>query len=277
VFLSGSGTKISSGSGAISITGTGQGTGFNNYGIIQRDSAQVSTTTGNITYTGTGAGTDDAIRTKFGSNIIGDNTSGKITLTSTNNGITLNNVTVKTTNNITINSPGNVTQNNIGGLFADGLELKGTGAYTLTNPNNNIAKLAATGTGNIKYTDTNGFVVGTVNTTNGITAPGKDVTLTAGGAVTQTQAITASGLELLGGGSYDLTDTNNNISTLAANTSNDIKYTDANGFVVGTVGSTNGVNVGANNLTLEAISGTVVVRTCITTLTCEFDVSTIGF
>ncbi|WAS03919.1 CHAT domain-containing protein [Gloeomargaritales cyanobacterium VI4D9] len=252
--MSGSGTKISSDSGAISITGTGQGTGFNNYGIIQQSSAQVSTTSGKITYTGMGAGTDDAIRTEFGSNIIGDNTSGKITLTSTNNGITLDNVTVKTTNNITINSPGNVIQNNTGGLFADGLELQGTGAYTLTNPNNDIAKLAANGTGNIKYTDVNGFAIGTVNTTNGVNVGANNLTLKAGGAVTQSEAITASGLELLGSGSYDLDNTSNNISTLAANTNN-IKYTDTDGFAIGTV-NTVGIDTNNNNLTLKSNSTT---------------------
>jgi hypothetical protein len=238
VFLSGSGTKISSGSGAISITGTGQGTGFNNYGIIQQDSAQVSTTIGNITYTGTGAGTDDAIRTELGSNIIGDNTSGKITLTSTNNGITLNNVTVKTTNNITINSPGNVTQNNIGGLFADGLELLGSGSYTLDNTSNNINTLAANTTNDIKYTDTNGFVVGTVNTTNGISAPGKNVTLTAGGAVTQSQAITASGLELKGAGDYFLINPTNDVNTLTLdNTTGIVSFVDADELSISGVGT----------------------------------------
>jgi filamentous hemagglutinin family protein len=253
VFLSGSGTKISSDSGAISITGTGQGTGFNNYGIIQQDSAQVSTTIGNITYTGTGAGTDDAIRTELGSNIIGDNTSGKITLTSTNNGITLNNVTVKTTNNITINSPGNVTQNNIGGLFADGLELLGSGSYDLTNTNNNISTLAANTSNFIKYTDTDGFVVGTVGSTNGVNVGANNLTLEAiSGTVTQSEAITASGLELLGSGSYTLTNTANNISTLAANTSNFIKYTDTDGFAIGTVNSTNGISAPGKNVTLTA-------------------------
>jgi CHAT domain-containing protein len=255
VFLSGSGTKISSDGGAISITGTGQGTGFNNYGIIQQDSAQVSTTIGNITYTGTGAGTDDAIRTELGSNIIGDNTSGKITLTSTNNGITLNNVTVKTTNNITINSPGNVTQNNIGGLFADGLELLGSGSYTLDNTSNNINTLAANTSNFIKYTDTDGFTIGTVNTV-GVNTGGNNLTLEAvSGTVTQSEAITASGLELLGGGSYDLTNTANNISTLAANTSNFIKYTDTDGFAIGTV-NTVGINTNNNNLTLKSNSTT---------------------
>jgi filamentous hemagglutinin family protein len=270
IYLSDTNTKISSDSGVISITGTGQGTGFNNYGIVQQNSAQVSTTNGNITYTGTGAGTDDAIRTEFGSNIIGDNTSGEITLTSTNNGITLNNVTVKTTNNITINSPGNVTQNNIGGLFADGLELLGSGSYTLDNTSNNINTLAANTSNFIKYTDTDGFTIGTVNTV-GVNTGGNNLTLEAvSGTVTQSEAITASGLELLGGGSYDLTNTANNISTLAANTTNDIKYTDTNGFVVGTVNTTNGISAPGKNVTLTAggaVTQTQAITANILTLT----------
>jgi hypothetical protein len=215
-------------------------------------------------------------------------------------------------------------------ITASGLELLGSGSYDLTDTNNNISTLAANTTNDIKYTDTNGFVVGTVNTTNGISAPGKNVTLTAGGAVTQTQAITAniltltgtgtgsfdlgtqsngftvgddseprlpfkdtgftecnreleagglvdqnkaitaSGLELLGSGSYDLTDTNNNISTLAANTTNDIKYTDTNGFVVGTVNTTNGISAPGKNVTLTAggaVTQTQAITANILTLT----------
>jgi CHAT domain-containing protein len=150
------------------------------------------------------------------------------------------------------------------------LELLGGGSYSLTNTSNNINTLAANTTNDIKYTDANGFDIGTVNTTNGITAPGKNVTLTAGGAVTQTEAITASGLELLGGGSYSLTNTNNNISTLAANTSNFIKYTDTDGFAIGTVGSTDGISAPGKNVTLTAggaVTQTQAITANILTLT----------
>jgi CHAT domain-containing protein len=301
---------------------------------------QTQAITANIlTLTGTGTGSFD-----LGTQ---NNDVTKLTATTANqdvkfkdsNGFTVGDGTTGIavgTGNVTLEAGGLVDQNKA--ITASGLELLGSGSYDLTDTNNNISTLAANTSNFIKYTDTDGFDIGTVNSTNGISAPGKNVTLTAGGAVTQTQAITAniltltgtgtgsfdlgtqnndvtkltattanqdvkfkdsngfsvgdgttgiavgtgnvtleagglvdqnkaitaSGLELLGSGSYDLTNTNNNISTLAANTSNFIKYTDTDGFVVGTVGSTNGVNVGANNLTLEAISGTVTQSEAIT-------------
>ncbi|WP_256995309.1 two-partner secretion domain-containing protein [Gloeomargarita lithophora] len=178
VFLKNANTTITSNTGALKITGTGNGTGNKNYGIYQIGGAQVATTAANITYTGTGSNVADAIRIETGDNIIGNNTSGTILLKSTNNAITLNDATVKTTEDIIINSPGSVTQNTNGGLFADGLELLGAGAYTLNNPNNDITTLAADTTNKISYTDTNSFTVGTVNATNGITSNGA-TTLTA--------------------------------------------------------------------------------------------------
>ena len=71
---------------------------------------------------------------------------------------------------------------------------------------------------------------------------GGNVTLSSPGTVTQTAAITASGLELLGaGGSYTLTNTGNNVATLAANTGS-VSYIDSNPLGIGTVNTTNGIN-----------------------------------
>jgi CHAT domain-containing protein len=307
---------------------------------------QTQAITANIlTLTGTGTGSFD-----LGTQ---NNDVTKLTATTANqdvkfkdsNGFTVGDGTTGIavgTGNVTLEAGGLVDQNKA--ITASGLELLGSGSYDLTDTNNNISTLAANTTNDIKYTDTNGFVVGTVNTTNGISAPGKNVTLTAGGAVTQTQAITAniltltgtgtgsfdlgtqnndvtkltattanqdvkfkdsngftvgdgttgiavgtgnvtleagglvdqnkaitaSGLELLGSGSYDLTDTNNNISTLAANTTNDIKYTDTNGFVVGTVNTTNGISAPGKNVTLTAggaVTQTQAITANILTLT----------
>ncbi len=254
ILLEDTSTRITTtGTGAIVLTGTGNGNGSDNFGILHRLGAQVSSAGGNITYTGTGANGANAIFTQTGTNIIGNNTTGEISFTSTNNPIILNNAEVKTTNNILITSAGDVIQNDNGGLFANGLELLGTGAYDLANTANDINTLAANTTNSIKFTDTNGFDIGTVNSTSGVNVGANNLTLKAGNTVTQSQKITANGIELLGAGAYDLTNTANDINTLAANTTNNINFTDTNGFDIGTVNSTSGVNVTASkNLTLNA-------------------------
>jgi hypothetical protein len=181
---------------------------------------------------------------------------------------------------VTLTAGGAVTQTEA--ITASGLELLGGGSYTLTNTSNNISTLAANTSNDIKYTDANGFDIGTVGSTNGVNVGANNLTLEAiSGTVTQSEAITAGGLELLGGGSYDLTNTSNNISTLAANTTNDIKYTDANGFDIGTVNTTNGITAPGKNVTLTA-GGAVTQTEAITantltligTGTGSFDLST---
>jgi len=157
---------------------------------------------------------------------------------------------------VTLNADGAVTQTVAGAITASGLELLGAGSYTLTNGSNNVDTLAANTTNNISYTDADALTVGTVQGTSGINTSG-DVTLNAGGAVTQTVAgtITASGLELLGAGSYTLTNGSNNVDTLAADTTNDISYTDADDLTVGTVQGTSGINTNGNAVSLKTETG----------------------
>jgi len=194
VFLIGENTKISTtGTGAISITGKGggNGTGEGNVGIFQFN-VQVSSSNGSITYDGTGGNgtglnvgvflSDEntkifttgtgaiSITGKGGGNGTGignlgivqlngaqvSSTNGNITLTSTNNGITLSNATIQTTKNIIIESPGLIFQNDNGGLFANDLELKGTGDYELTSLNNDVNTLTLNNTtGLVSFKDTN--------------------------------------------------------------------------------------------------------------------------
>src|SRR5207302_1619012 len=125
--------------------------------------------------------------------------------------------------------------------------------------------------GTISYRDANGLVVGTVTdtamgttTTSGITTSDEigratcreggqtieqavnlgagDLTLDVRGAAAVTQTatglITASGLQLLGSGTVNLTQDPNCAATLAASYNGTISYRDANGLVVGTVTDT---------------------------------------
>ncbi|MGV2338933.1 MAG UNVERIFIED_CONTAM: hypothetical protein LVR18_34605, partial [Planctomycetaceae bacterium] len=133
--------------------------------------------------------------------------------------------------NLTLNA-GATTQS--GAISGEGLELLGTGPYTLTTATNAFATLAANTTEAISYRDTDGLTVGTVNTV-GITTTNDNVTiqtgaaltisqavsvgtanliLNAGAGVTQSAAISGDGLELLGTGSYTLTTSTNAFTTL---------------------------------------------------------------
>jgi hypothetical protein len=68
------------------------------------------------------------------------------------------------------------------------------------------------------------------------------LTLQAGGAVTQTQPIEGSGLELLGAGPITLTNLGNDFATLAAAITGDINYIDGTALTVGTVNGTTGAS-----------------------------------
>jgi filamentous hemagglutinin family protein len=160
--------------------------------------------------------------------------------------------TVSSTGNLTLNAANSVTQT--GAISANGLELLGTGSYTLTNTANDITTLAGNTTGAISFRDSNGFNIGTVNTTVGITTS-SNLTLNAGGAVTQTEKISASGLELLGSGSYALTNPTNDITTLAGNTTGSLNYTDSNSLMIGTVGTTTGITTNGGNIALTSLLG----------------------
>ncbi len=198
----------------------------------------------------------------------GITTSGSDVALQTGGTLTLSNAISVGIGNVTLNSGGSVTQGAGATITAAGLELLGAGPFTLTDAGNDVNNLAAATTGAISYRDANGFVISTVNSTNGISTGGNNLSLRATAAVTQTQAISASGLELLGAGPYTLTNSGNDISVLAANTPNALSYRDANGFSIGTVNSTNGVSIGANTLTLQA-GGSVTQSQAITALNLE--------
>ncbi|MDP3250223.1 MAG: YDG domain-containing protein, partial [Polaromonas sp.] len=135
---------------------------------------------------------------------------------------------------------GAVTQTaSTGNITAGTLKVQNSAAnspITLTNSGNNAGtiNLQATSAGAIQYTDVNGFDVAAVLTTG-------NATLSAGGAVTQSGAISASGLALTGaGGDHNLRHVGNAVTTLAANTGS-IDYSQTGALTVGTVAGVVGV------------------------------------
>ena len=104
----------------------------------------------------------------------------------------------------------------------------------------------------IEASNTGGFVVDSA-----LNVAGGTLIFNASGPVSQSAALTASGLELLGSSaSYMLTDGANNIDTLAADTG-PVSFTDGSDLVIGTVNNTGGVTssgavtlVSSGNLTI---------------------------
>ena len=181
------------------------------------------------------------------------NNSGRdINITSTSRNINLNGDVVGS--NLTLNAANTVAQT--GAISANSLELLGTGSYTLKNKLNDIATLAGDTTGAISFLDSNGFNISTVNTTAGITTS-SNLTLNAAGTVTQTEKIFANSLELLGTGSYTLTNAANDIATLAGNTTDSISYTNFNNLAIGTVGTTTGITTNGGNIALTSLIGSI--------------------
>ena len=132
--------------------------------------------------------------------------------------------------------------------------MQGSRPYTLTSGGNQVAGLAGSLTGTLDYQGAGGFNVGTIGGISGLTS-GSTVTLGTSGMVTESVPITATGLELLGTGSYSLTDNANQVPTLAANVSGGVSYYATGGFAIGQVNSTLGVTSLSSNVTLQARGG----------------------
>ena len=121
------------------------------------------------------------------------------------------------------------------------------------NPASDFGTVSIVSASNADITDVNGIILG-----SSTIAAGGTLNVTAGGAITQTGAISAPSLRLAGAGSATLTDISNSISTLAvARTGGDLEFTNAGTFAIGTVSGTAGINVGFNDVTLTSVAGTV--------------------
>ena len=102
---------------------------------------------------------------------------------------------------------------------------------------------------------------GTVTLTGAVTATNSTLTLGASTALTQTGAISASSLELSGAGTFTLSNTSNNVATIAGGTSasrlGSLSYTDASGgLTIGTVGATSGIYT-TGTLLVETLNGDI--------------------
>jgi hypothetical protein len=121
------------------------------------------------------------------------------------------------------------------------------------NPGSDFGTVSIVSASNADIADINGIVLGT-----SAIASGGFLTVSAGGAITQSGAITAPSLRLIGTGNATLTNTANNVNNLSAGfTGGDLTFTNSGSFAITVAGGTSGITIGANNVTLASVSGTV--------------------
>src|SRR5688572_31001082 len=154
----------------------------------------------------------------------------------------------RSTGDVTLDSAGTVTQTQA--ISAAGLELIGGGDFQLASVDNEVATLAAN-VATLQFKDNSVFEVVTVSTAGITLFPTRRSSDL--GTVTQTQAISAAGLELIGGGDFQLASVDNEVATLAANVATQ-QLKDNTGFEVGKV-NTAGITA-TGDVTLDS-AGTV--------------------
>jgi filamentous hemagglutinin family protein len=121
------------------------------------------------------------------------------------------------------------------------------------NPASDFGTVSIVSASNADIADANAIDFGASTISAGGT-----LTVTAGGAITQSGAISAPSLRLIGTGSATLTNVSNDVGTLAAGFSGgDLAFTNAGNLAIGVVGGTSGVTIGANDVSLTSVGGTV--------------------
>lgn len=159
---------------------------------------------------------------------------------------------------LTTGAGSSVAQSGAGAITAGALGIDSSAAVLLNGANNvgTLAARVATSGAIFAIKDATGFTIGTVGTLRGISTNGGTISLNTG-EVTQdaNAALRANTLQLVGAGPYTLNNFANDITTLAAGTTNAISYADVNGFTVGGAGvvtSNAPITLTTDNLTIAA-------------------------
>ncbi len=156
-----------------------------------------------------------------------------------------------------------IVENDAAGI-TDGTAWTVAGTTTLTagnanpivlnaNPNSDFGTVSIVSASNADIADANAINFGASTI-----AAGGTLTVTAGGQITQSGTITAPSLRLIGTGYATLNNVNNNVQNLAAGFSGgDLSFTNGGNFAVGVIGGTTGVTIGANDVSLTSVNGTI--------------------
>lgn len=137
---------------------------------------------------------------------------------------------------------------NSGRLLIGDLGIQAGGTVTLDTANNNVDNLAiSAGSNDITFRDEDGFNISTVGPYSGLT--GGIMTLTAGGAVSASTAISGTSLALTAAGNATLNNVSNALTNLAVSASGyDVLYRDANALNIAAVGSVSGITAASLDL-----------------------------
>jgi hypothetical protein len=159
-----------------------------------------------------------------------------------------------------------------GSLSVANLNVAATNNVTLdNNAANDVDSLsiAITASGaDVVFGDVDGFIIDNVDTGSGISTSataGSTVTLAAGSAVTQAMGanITTNELQLLGAGSYNLSNQGNNAVTLAASlstaTTGTLTYVDADALAIDVAVATTGITTNNSDVTVTSTNGALIV------------------
>ena len=173
-----------------------------------------------------------------------------------------------------------VVESNSAGITA-GAAWNIPGTTTLTAGNANPIVLDTTpasslGTLNIQSASNAGiYVAGGLVISGANIASGGTLLVSAGGAVTQTGAIVAPNLQLIGTGNATLNNTGNTVGEIAAGFSGgDLHFTNSGDFAVGVIGGTSGITIGDANVTLTSVNGTITGLTNVNPSSASLTVST---
>ncbi|HEX8988859.1 MAG TPA: filamentous hemagglutinin N-terminal domain-containing protein [Rhodocyclaceae bacterium] len=150
--------------------------------------------------------------------------------------------------------------------------------FTLSNNATSSGTVALKGNGAIRYTYGGGgnVLVASIDGVDGVSSGGADIALVgsgavnlnadvnagagtialtaaAGGGINQSGgSLTASGLKLVGSGTFSLDQAGNSVGTLAAAVNGGLSYTDAGLLTIGTVGGLSGITTGGASAVLTA-------------------------
>jgi filamentous hemagglutinin family protein len=254
-FSSGKGISAT-GSGNVVVTANNNVTDGNSLDVISMSgSSFIDAGSGTITLTAVGTNSGNNILRKLDTT---SNSSSALVINALGN-VSFNDA-VNISGDVSVTSAtGNISQTTaltIGGTSTFDTSAS-TGTITLTDSSNDFtgAVSAKAGNGLVQITDTNAFIFGTSTTTG-------EIAVVAGGAVTQTGAITADGLAVTttGSGAITLENVLNDVDHLSTSATGNVSYVDADGFGVSTVNSVDGVSTSSGSVHLTATTGNVSVE-----------------
>jgi gliding motility-associated-like protein len=259
------------GSGNITIKGLATGT---NPLDVRLTNVDLLASTGNISVVGEGTTGTSISSTgwSIGDGLFLGQKTGSLVTSATGNILLRTNVLNTAAKPISFNTSGTVTIEPFSTSFGSAQTISNvTFANTITALNlgksGNTAGITLGSAATIAGPVT--FYGGALAVNAALTATNNTINLNSNGAVTQSAAITASNLNLAGIGTFTLTNTSNNIATIAGGDNStllgSVSFTDASGgLTIGTVSSTVGLTS----------SGTILVETLVGDLTLAGNVST---